>query len=337
VKTQVDTHHAMWRLLTQFRISRAIGVAVELGIPKFLARHPHTAAQLAADTGAHEPSVRRLLHLLVAIGVLSEDESGRFALTELGDELREDNLGPLARFFVSEHEWAAWGRLDHSIKTGGRAFDLIYGMRNWEFYSKHPAEAATFDAAMQALTRPVAEGVATAYDFSTIEKVVDIGGGDGTMLIGILRHHPNVRGILFDRPHVVERAHARFEEAGLAERVELVSGSFFEEVPAGADAYHMKSILHDWEDHDVVAILKQCREAATANGVRLLVVERLLSEHIGPDDLDSLLSDLNMLALPGGRERTAAEYGELFKQAGFELRRTIPIGPQFHILEAIPT
>jgi O-methyltransferase/methyltransferase family protein len=336
VKTQADTHREMWRLLTQLRISRAIGAAVQLGIPKFLARHPHTAAQLAADTGAHEPSVRRLLHLLVAIRVLSEDESGRFALTDLGDELREDNLGPLARFFVSEHEWAAWGRLDHSVRTGGRAFDLIYGMRNWEFYSKHPAEAAVFDAAMQAITRPVAEGVATGYDFSTIGSIVDVGGGDGTMLIGILRHHPNVRGILFDRPHVIERARARFEEAGLAERVELIGGSFFEEMPAGADAYHMKSILHDWEDHDAVAILKRCRVAATANDARLLVVERLLSERIGPDDLDSLLSDLNMLVLPGGRERTAAEYAGLFKEAGFQLRRTLPIGPQFHILEGAP-
>jgi len=326
----------MWRLLTQFRVSRAIGVAAELGIPKFLARHPHTLAQLAADTGAHEPSLLRLLHLLVAVGVLSEDESGRFALTDLGDELREENLGPLARFFVSHHEWAAWGRLDHSIKTGGRAFDLVYGMRTWEFYSEHPAEAAVFDAAMQALTRPVAEGVATSYDFGTIETVVDVGGGDGTMLIGVLRHHPTVRGILFDRPHVIERARARLEEAGLAERVELVAGSFFEEVPAGAGAYHMKSILHDWEDHEAVAILKRCREAATADGARLLVVERLLSERIGPDDLDSLLSDLNMLALPGGRERTEAEFGGLFEQAGFELRRTIPIGPLFHILEATP-
>jgi len=305
-----------------------MGAAVELGIPKYLARHPHTLDQLAHDTGAHGPSLLRLLRTLVALELLSEDESGRFALTASGEEMREDRLGPLIRFVIHDLEWRSWGRLDYSIKTGKRAFDHVHGMRNWEYFASHPAEASIFDAAMHAITRPVADAVAGAYDFTGIQTIADIGGGDGTMLIAILRANPHLRGILFDRPHVLKRAEAHTAE--VAERIELMGGSFFESVPH-ADAYLMKSILHDWEDDDAVAIIKRCREAG---GSKLLVVERLLSEEIGPQDLGTLLSDLNMLVNPGGRERTVAEYSELFKRGGFRYRRTIDIPPQFHILEA---
>jgi O-methyltransferase/methyltransferase family protein len=323
-----DTSEAVWRLAIAFRSSRAIGAAVELGIPEYLSRHPHTAAQLARDTGTHEPSLLRLLRTLVALELLSEDDSGRFALTASGEEMRADRLGPLIRFLIHDLEWRSWGRLDYSIKTGKRAFDHVHGMRNWDYFSSHPEEAAIFDTAMHAMTEPVADGVARAYDFTGIETIADIGGGDGTMLIAILRAHPHLRGILFDRPHVLKRAEAHTAE--LAERIELVGGSFFESVPQ-ADAYLMKSILHDWEDDDAVTIVKRCREAG---GAKLLVVERLLSEKIGPRDLGALLSDLNMLVNPGGRERTVAEYTELFQRGGYRYRRTIDITPQFHILEA---
>jgi hypothetical protein len=332
VATAADTTEATWRLIIAFRSSKALGVAVELGIPEFLARHPHTAAQLAADTGAHEPSLLRLLRALVALELVREDDEGRFSLTPSGEEMREDRLGPLIRFLLHDLDWSSWGRLDYSIKTGKRAFDHVHGMRNWEYYATHPKEAAIFDAAMQSLTRPVADGVARVYDFSNIETVADIGGGDGTMLIAILRQHPHLQGVLFDRPDVVERARKRFAEAGVADRAQLVGGSFFEGVPH-ADAYLMKSILHDWEDDEAVAIVKVCRQAAGSRPARLLVVERLLSEQIGPDDLGTVLSDLNMLVNPGGRERTATEYAAMFDRAGFRFERTIDIPPQFHILE----
>lgn len=318
----------MWRLIIAFRSSKALGVAVELGIPEFLSRHPHTAAQLAHDTGALEPSLLRLLRTLVALELLTEDDAGRFALTPTGEEMRNDRLGPLIRSLLCDLDWSSWSRLDYSIKTGKRAFDHVHGMRNWEYYASHPEEAAIFDAAMQALTKPVADGVASTYDFAGLNTIADIGGGDGTMLLAILRAHPRLRGILFDRLDVVERARPRF--ADVADRAELVGGSFFESVPQ-ADAYLMKSILHDWEDDDAVAIVKRCREEG---GSKLLVVERLLSDKIGPQDLGTMLSDLNMMVNPGGRERTTAEYRDLFERGGFRLERTIPIPPQFHIFEA---
>ena len=327
VATDTNTTERMWRLIIAFRSSRAIGVAVELGIPKYLSRHPHTAAQLAHDTGAHEPSLRRLLHTLVALELLSEDDAGRFSLTGLGEDMREDRLGPLIRFLVHDLDWAAWGRLDHSIKTGKRAFDHVHGMRNWEYYASHPEEAKIFDAAMQALTKPVAGAIARSYDFSDIGTLADVGGGDGTMLLAILKENPDLHGILFDQPHVIERARPRFAE--FAGRVELVAGSFFESVPP-ADAYLMKSILHDWEDEDAIAIVKQCSKAG---GSRLLVVERWLSDRITSKDLGALLSDLNMLVNPGGRERTESEYRNLFQHGGFTLRRSIQLDPQFYIFE----
>lgn len=326
----------MWRLITAFRISRAIGVAVELRIPEFLARHPHTAAQLAADTQTHEPSLRRLLRLLVATEILAEDASGRFSLTALGEELGADRLGPAARFLDGQNDFKSWAHLDHSIKTGERAFDHALGMRNWDYYARHPADAAIFDEAMRSLTTPTARAVATTYDFSGMGKVADVGGGDGTMLIAILEHNPELRGILFDRPGVIERARSRFDASGLGDRVELISGSFFEEVPSGADVYLMKSIIHDWEDNEATEIMKRCRLAARDTGAPLLLVERRLSDEVGPHDLDASLSDINMLVNPGGRERTDTEYSELFRRADYRLERTLLVGSGFQILEGLP-
>jgi orsellinic acid C2-O-methyltransferase len=337
VRAAADTRQQMWQLMTAFRISRAIGVAVELRIPEFLARHPHTAAQLAADTNAHQPSLERLLHTLVAAEVLAKDASGRFSLTPLGEELNADRLGPAARFLDGENDFKSWTYLEHSIRTGERAFDHAFGMRNWDYYARNPAQGAIFDAAMRSLTTPTSRAVATVYDFSGAAKVADIGGGDGTMLVSILERNPHLRGVLFDRPGVIERARSRVEEAGLADRVELIGGSFFEAVPAGADVYLMKSIIHDWEDGDAIAIMTKCRAAAGSGGAALLVVERHLSDEIGPDDLNTMNSDLNMLVNPGGRERTDSEYAELFRRSGYRLERTLPLAVLNHqILEAVP-
>lgn len=331
-----DKYNEMWRLVSSFRVSRAIGVAVELGIPEYLARHPHTATQLAADTHSHEPSLLRLLRLLVAAEVFAEGADGTFSLTPLGEELQSDRLGPFARFMAGPFEWEVWRHLDFSVKTGERAFDHVYGMRNWEYHAGHPTEAAMFDAAMRGFTTPVSAAVARNYDFSRAGVVADVGGGDGTLLIAILRRHARLRGVLLDRPNVVERARKRFVDDDVRARVELVGGSFFEQVPAGADIYLMKSIIHDWNDDESIAIMKRCREAATARRAPLLLVERVLNDHVGPDDFDAVLSDINMLANTGGQERTKSQYSDLFERTGYRLERTIPIGFGFQILEGFP-
>lgn len=300
-------------------------MAAELGLADRLADAPQTGAELAAATGAHPQALRRLLRALVAMEVLAEVD-GRFRLTPVGEELREGRQKGAARFYGGDPNWGAWGALTHSIMTGERGFDHVFGMRNWEYYKSHPEAAARFDAAMHAMTGGIAAGIVAAYDFSRFGLVVDVGGGDGTLLAEILRANPGVRGLLFDRPDVVARAQPGLESVG---------GSFLERVPEGGDAYLMKSIIHDWEDTEGVQILRRCREAMTP-AARLLLVERVLPERIGPDDLEAMLGDLNMLTGPGGRERTEAEFSALLREGGFALQRVVPTGTYMSVLEAIP-
>ncbi|HEX6548856.1 MAG TPA: methyltransferase [Candidatus Dormibacteraeota bacterium] len=322
------------RLVMAFRVSQCVRVAASLRLPELLAAGPRSDAELAAATGTNRPSLRRLLRTLVALGLLTEDGSDRFAVTRLGQELSAERAGPAAEFFPAEVHWAAWQRLDHSIRTGERAFDLVHGMRNWELYARSPEWGARFDAAMRATTGHVAAALPRAHDFSRYTTVVDVGGGDGTVLIEVLRANPKVRGVLFDRPDVVARAETRFAASDVAGRVQTASGSFLEGVPGGGDAYILKSILHDWEDESARAILSRVREAARG-GADLLLVERVLPERPGPEDLDSLLGDLNMMVNNGGQERTVREFEQLMETTGFRLAEVLPTGTASEVLRGV--
>ncbi|HEV2028506.1 MAG TPA: methyltransferase [Candidatus Dormibacteraeota bacterium] len=326
----------MSRIIRAYRQSSCVAVAVELGLAERLAAGPRSAAELAAEAGAHTPSLRRLLRTLVAMGVVAEDGSGRYSVTPLGEEMRQDRLGPTARFFNAEHHLQSWMHLDHSIRTGERAFDHVYGMRNWDYYAKHPTEAAIFDGAMSSITGPVSKAVAAAYDFSQFPLIADLGGGDGTLLTEILHRYPSVRGLLFDLPNVVERARKKLAASNVMDRCELVCGSFLEKIPAGASLYMMKTIIHDWEEPAVGTILERCRAAVGDSGAPLLLIERVLPERIGPEDMDDLLADLDMLANPGGQERTESEYTGLLERAGFRLERIFPTPTPFKIVESHP-
>jgi O-methyltransferase/methyltransferase family protein len=301
-------------------------VAAELGLADLLAERPQTADQLATATRAHPAALKRLLKALVALELL-EQNGDLFQLTPVGQELRDGRLRGAARFFGGHPVWGTWGGLKHSIMTGERAFDHVHGMRSWEYYKSHPEAAQRFDAAMHALTGGIATGIVTSYDFSRFPVVVDVGGGDGTLLAEIVRANPGVRGILFDRPDVIERA-------GQPE-LEKIGGDFLQKVPPGGDAYVMKSIIHDWADAEAIVILQRCREAMR-DGACLLLVERVLPEVIGPADLEALLGDLNMLTGPGGLERTEAEFAELLRESGFRLEKVVPTGTVMSVLEAAP-
>jgi hypothetical protein len=268
--------------------------------------------------------------------VLTEEPPEQFGLTALGEQLAADLVGPAARHFSSPTYWNAWLNLGHSIKTGERAFDFVYGMRDWDYYAAHPDEGALFDNVMSANTLPIAGSIADAFDFSRFPVTADVGGGDGTLLMEILRRYPSIRGIVFDRPDVIERARKRIADAGMADRCEVMSGNFMEHVPAGADAYVMKWIIHDWSDSESIRILERCREAGDAKRAHLIVIERVLPEHIGPDDLEALTADLNMMVMPGGLERTEAEFRDLFARAGYSLERVVPTGTHLQVLEAVP-
>lgn len=225
----------------------------------------------------------------------------------------------------------------HSVKTGEPAFPEVYGMTTWEYRASHPEESALFDGAMTGLSLAEAEAVVRSYDFSGIGVLVDVGGGKGALLAAILAANPALSGILFDQPHVVADAKDLLERAGVADRCEVVDGDFFKAVPkavpGGADAYLLKSIIHDWDDALAIEILRKCR-AAMADSARLLLVERGIRPANEPDPAKFI--DLMILVMLGGRERTAEEYERLYTEAGFKLTNTIHTGSLLDIIEGVP-
>jgi hypothetical protein len=273
---------------------------------------------------------------LAALGVYERGADGAFALTALGAALCRDAPGSVAawaRFAGRPHHMTAWAELTHSVRTGENAFTAVHGETNWQYRSSRPEEQELFDAAMTAITAGVAEGVAAAYDFGRFCRIVDVGGGQGGLLATLLQRYPALLGVLFDQPTVVAGAGALLAEHGVADRCDVAGGDFFRAVPAGADAYLLKSVIHDWADEEAVAILRVCRRAIPPHG-RLLLVEQLLDE--GPDPLRTAFSDLNMLVAPGGQERTRAEYGTLLSAAGFRLEDAVATGTDSFVLEGAP-
>ncbi len=322
-----ETIATVTRLVNGFQVSQAIHVLVRLGIPDRLAAGPRSAADLAKEAGAHEPSLYRLLRALAAARVVDELPERRFALTELGLALRSDVPGSMAGYaaFVGlPYYWKVWARLYDGVTTGAHAFRLEHGTGVWEYRQEHPEDVAIFNRAMNSATGAISPAVVAGYDFSTATTVVDVGGGGGLLLTEILKANPGSRGVLFDLPGTVSDAHAFVAASGVAERCELVPGDFFKAVPTGADIYLLKSILHDWYDEDGARIHKTVRAAARPDGV-LLVIERVLA---GPNEgAPGKFGDLNMMVAAGGRERTREEWEELFARAGWRLDEVRPAGP----------
>ena len=323
------------RMITGYWIAQAVHVAAKLRLADHLAHGPRTADELAQATGTHPRSLYRLLRALAGEGIFSESEPGRFRLNELAEPLRSDAAGSqwaMAVMMGDEH-YNAWGGLLDTVRTGETAFDRIYGRPIFDYLGDHPEQARIFDAAMTAIHGRETQTTLEAYDFSDVRVLADVGGGNGSNLVGILERYPDLRGILFDLPHVVERARPNLEKAGLADRCELIAGDFFAGVPVQADAYFLRHIIHDWDDDRAAAILRHIRKSCPA-GARLLVVEYVLP----PGDAPSFgkLMDLNMMLLPGGVERTEEEFRRLYESAGFRLTRTIPTAGDLFVVEGVP-
>src|SRR4051812_10672847 len=309
---------ALLRLVNGYQVSQAIHVAATLGLAERLADGPRSVGELASATVTNAAALRRLLRALVAAELLHEEPDDTFGLTALGESLGGP-VGAWAAFIGRENHWAAWGQLVHSVRTGETAFRAVHGVDVWEYRAQHPEEGAVFDAAMTGLSRRVNAAVAEAHDFGRYGVLVDVGGGHGALLTGILARHPGVRGVLFDQPAVVAGADAQ--------GIEVVGGSFFESVPEGGDAYLLKSVVHDWEDAPAIEILRTCRRAARA-GTALLLVERQYSLPA------TKFSDLNMLVGPGGRERSPEQYATLLAAAGYELLGEAPTATGVSVFEA---
>jgi hypothetical protein len=321
-------------------MTQATYVAAELRIPDLLATGPKSVDELARATECHAPSLRRLMRALVTLDLCKEREDGTFELTPMGSLLRSDVENSVHSWAIwgGKYAWPTWGNLLYSVKTGESARKLLTGAEGFEHLERDPEAAAVFNRAMVQLTRLVSREVARSYDFSGMKRIVDVGGGHGELLSKILVAYPQMCGVLFDLPHAIETARQHLEQAGVAERCELVAGSFFESVPGGADAYLLKSVIHDWNDERSTAILKTCREAM-AQEAKLLLVERIVPERMEVSPLHQSLvqADLNMLVGPGGRERNESEFRSLLSSAGFRLTRIIPTGANSGVLEGVPS
>jgi orsellinic acid C2-O-methyltransferase len=329
-------------LINGFMGSQVVHVAAELGVADLLADGAQTAEALAQQSGTHAPSLHRLLRALASLGLLDEVEPGRFALTALGAQLRTAVPGSLrnrALLFGGERHWRSWGELLRSVRTGETAMQHLYGMGGFEYLAAHPQQAAIFNEAMAETTRQVARAVVTAYDFSRFRTIVDIGGGNGALIAVILAAAPELRGIVFDLPSGNVEASRQLAAADVAERYDVIAGDFFRSVPSSADAYILKSIIHDWDDERSVAILKNCRKVIPAYG-KLLLVERVMPARMEASQSRQQMSmtDIHMLVLAGGRERTETEFQALFAAADFELARILPLPEAvgFSVIEAVP-
>lgn len=338
-QTGLPPQVALYQLATGYYLSHALHLATKWDIAELLKGGPRHITELAAATATHAPSLHRVMRLLASAGVFEEQENGAFALTALGACLRAGIPGSSrARVMMFTGDWqqSAWKELEYCVQTGEpgfrkRGLDNVFTDPAWS-----PEERANFDAAMAEYTKLAAVAVAAAYDFAPLRTVVDVGGGTGALLIGILKAHPHLHGIVLDLPHTAERAQQYIAESGLAERCTAVGGDFFKEVPSGADAYILKHVIHDWNDERAVAILKNCHRALGEHG-KVLIVEGVYPPRIDQSlaSRGAAANDVNMLVNSGGRQRSEAEFRALYDAAGFKLTRIMPTPGPVSIIEGV--
>jgi hypothetical protein len=323
-------------LLTGAWTAQTMYVAVKLGIPDQLTAGPLPAGEVADRVGADPDAVYRLMRALASRGVLRHRPDGKFSLTSVGKALRADTPGSvrdMALFLGHPLRWEDWGNLLYSVQTGKPSVAKLRGMPFFEYVKTDVELADAFNNAMTAGSEFAIYAVLAAYDFTDFRTIVDVGGGHGRLLSMILAKAPGARGVLFDLPNVIDGAALELKRAGVAERCEAVSGSFFDSVPEGGDAYLMKAIIHDWNDDDALKILGKIRSAIAPDG-KLLLLESALPERASSDI--GMLIDLEMLVAVGGRERTHSEWANLLGRAGFRLNRVVHTATPVSIIEATP-
>jgi hypothetical protein len=322
----------LFGLITGYYISSAIFAATSFGLPDLLGHGPRGPAELAAEVGADAGALTRLMRLLASVGVLTARDDGQFELSEIGAYLRADqphSMRSVALQFAGPLQQRTWTELTHAVRSGSPVFEQVAGTGVFAFFAGHPEAASVFNDAMSFFGREVGEALADgAYDFSAARRIVDVGGGHGALLAGILNVYPKAEGQLFELPHVAEGARRFVEAAGLSDRCEVVAGDIFvDPLPPGADLYLLKSVIHDFDNERAAEILRRCRRAMSG-GSRLLLIEPMVSA-CAPSTTANLRvtgSDINMLVHLGGRERTEAEFVALIESCGFTVSAVASIG-----------
>lgn len=327
------------RMISSIWVPQAIYAAAKLGLADVLYAGPLFGREVAEKAGTHPGATQRLLRALAALELVRERGDGRIELTDLGRCLvsdTPDSVASWALLWGGPMMWTPWGRLADCVRTGEMAPKLLEGVASpFELMERYPEDEAHFHRSMLELTRGVAGVLPRAYDFSGARLVADVGGGFGALLPPLLHAHPGLRGLVYDLPRCADGARQLMAEEGLAERCEFQGGDFFAAVPAGADVYLLKSVIHDWDDARSRIIFERCREAM-GEGARLLVLEWIVPDRVGPGDTGIVGTDLNMLVMVGGQERTAAEYRALLASAGLRVTRVIPTPAALSLIEAAP-
>jgi hypothetical protein len=333
-----EPYDRAWQLVSGFRFTQMVRAVTELRIPDLIAAGPRTADELADSSSTKAGPLRRVLRCLAAMGVFVEMDDGRFGPTPVSECFR-DVPGSLRgnALMLPTESYVAFGDIMHTLKTGGPAFEHVFGMSRWEQLSQEPEKAVLFNAAMQSGTEHVRDLVAAAYDFASVRTVVDVGGGRGTLIAGVLKAHPHLHGTVFDLDAGVAEADAYLKQQGVRDRCDVAIGSFFETIPEGHDIYVLKSVIHDWSDEKAAMILATCRKAMGASS-RLVLVEQIVpgKAEQTPESRRVFMDDVQMLVMLNGLERTEDQFRALLLGAGLVLSRSIPTGTRFHLIEAVP-
>lgn len=320
-------------------VNRSIYVAAELGIADLLKDGPKSIEQLAEESGANADSLLRIMRTLASEGIFKAKGKEEFATNRLGKQLQSDLEDSMCAFIkAAGANWAndVWNDVLKTAKTGKDYYENTYGENIFEWLKNNPEAQKVFDVGMTSTSAISDIPVAEAYDFSSFDSIVDLGGGYGGQILAILKANPKLKGVLFDLPLTIETVKKEKinEKSGLNGRLECIAGSFFESIPEGHDAYFMKNILHDWDDPHVVEILSNCRKAMRDDST-MLVVDNIIKEDYNEQDFNKLL-DVSLLTMFGGRVRTRSEWSQLFEKSGLKLKKIIPTPSPFILLEAKP-
>ena len=325
-------------LLTSAAISQAVAVAAELGIADELSDEGRSVDELARLTRCHPPALYRLMRALAAFELVREGADRTFSLAPLGRLMRRDASDGFRATLLwwGKYRWKAWAHLLHSVRTGESARKLTFGVEGFAHLGADAEAASLLNESMAEYSRLVAKDVADICDLARMDTVVDVGGGYGALLATILNTYPGVRGILYDLPHVVDGARRQLSSANVLDRCEIVTGDFFDSIPANGDVYLLKSILHDWDDERSIAILRNCHAAAT-RGVEILVVEHVMPTTIVASNYDRSVTtrDLNMLVMLHGRERTLQEFRRLFEASELEFVAATEVSLGFSVIQVV--